>query len=67
MIAVNGTQAKSSKEIKPGDSIELRRRNSLTKVKVLSVPDKKQLSKTEAAEIFEVVSTEQFPELDPLA
>jgi ribosomal 50S subunit-recycling heat shock protein len=66
LIAVNAVAAKASKDVKPGDRIEIRRRNSLTTVKVLAVPDKKQLSKTEAGEIFEIVSAETLAEPDPL-
>ncbi len=57
LIAVNGVAAKSSKEVKAGDEVEVTRRNALTKIRVLSVPAKRQLSKTEALEIFEIVST----------
>lgn len=67
LISVNGTPAKAAKEVKPGDKIEIRRRNTITAVKVLSVPDRKQLSKTEAGEIFEIVSTETLADPDPLA
>lgn len=67
LISLNGSPAKAAKEVKPGDRIEIRRRNTLTAVKVLSVPDKKQLSKSDAGSIFEVVSTETLAGHDPLA
>ena len=67
LISVNGQAAKSAKEIKPGDEIEIRRRNDVTVVKVAATPDKKQLSKTDAHEIFEMVSSRRVPETDPLA
>ncbi|MGD9564217.1 MAG: S4 domain-containing protein [Pyrinomonadaceae bacterium] len=66
-IAVNGSKAKSSKEVKPGDEIELRRRDTITRIKVLSVPDRKQLSKEEASGIFEMVASESVAEPDLLA
>lgn len=66
LISVNGSAAKSSKEIKEGDEIEIRRRNNITSVKVLSVPAKKQLSKTEAQEIFEIISAKVIEPADPL-
>ena len=58
LINVNGATAKSSKEIKTGDSISIRRRNNVTTIRVLDVPAKKQLAKNEAQEIFEIISTE---------
>ena len=58
LIGVNGAAAKSSKEIKTGDSISIRRRNNVTTIRVLDVPAKKQLAKNEAHEIFEIISTE---------
>ncbi len=67
LISVNGTRAKSSKEIKPGDEIEIRRKSSSTSVRVLTVPDKKQLSKAEAGTIFEIVSTTPAGDADLLS
>jgi ribosomal 50S subunit-recycling heat shock protein len=67
LIVVNGARAKASKEIKTGDTIEIRRRTTLTTVKVISVPEKKQLSKADAGTIFETLSTETLGEPDPLA
>lgn len=67
LISLNGTAAKSSKEIKPGDRIEIRRRDAVTVVEVVAVPARKQLSKTEAQEIFRILSTETVPKPDLLA
>ena len=67
LISVNGSRAKASKEIKAGDMIEIRRRNTLTAVKVTTVPGKKQLSKAEAGTIFETVFTQTLTEPDPLS
>jgi ribosome-associated heat shock protein Hsp15 len=58
LIAVNGVRSKAAKEVKLGDEIEIRRRNAVTTIKVLHVPAKKQLSKSDAQEIFEIISTE---------
>lgn len=58
LIKVNGLTAKSSKEVKANDLIEIHRRNRQTKIKVLRVPDKKQVSRSEAAELYEIVSEE---------
>lgn len=57
-VKVNDAAAKSSKEIKPGDEIEIKRGNRLTKIKVLEVPAKKQVSKQEAPNLYEIISEE---------
>lgn len=56
LIKVNGLIAKSSKEIKLGDEIEIRRRNRLSTLKVLQVPDKKQVSRNDAANLYEITN-----------
>ncbi|CAN5515347.1 MAG: RNA-binding S4 domain-containing protein [Pyrinomonadaceae bacterium] len=58
LIKVNGAPAKSSKEIKAGDEIEIRRRNRLTKISVFDVPAKKQVSKTDAENLYSIKSNE---------
>lgn len=58
LIRVNGTAAKSAKEVKADDEIEIKRRNRLTKIKVLEIPAKKQISRSQAADIYEIVSEE---------
>lgn len=58
LITVNGAKAKSSKEIKLNDEIEIKRRNKITKVKVLQIPEKKQISKENAANLYEILSEE---------
>ena len=55
LIRVNGGVAKSSKEIKAGDEIEIKRRNRLTKVVVTKVPTTKQVSKDSVDELYRVV------------
>jgi len=57
-ISVNGTVAKSSKEIKAGDAIDIRRRERITKIVVNTVPASKQVSKQSAGELYSVVSDE---------
>ncbi len=67
VVSVNGAVAKSSKEVKVGDEIEIRRRNRVTTVAVLQVPDKKQMSKTGAEDLYKIVSEKTIAEPDPLA
>lgn len=57
-IKVNGTKAKSSKDIRIGDEIAIIRSKRKTVVRVDSVPDKKQLSKELAGELYSVLSEE---------
>jgi ribosomal 50S subunit-recycling heat shock protein len=62
LIKVNDLTAKSSKEIKQNDEIEIKRRNRLTRLKVLEVPAKKQVSKQDAANLYEILSEEILEE-----
>ena len=55
-ISVNGAVAKSSKEVKAGDGIEIRRRERVTTVVVNSVPTTKQVSKQSAGDLYRLVS-----------
>ncbi len=61
-VKVNEIKAKSSREVKVGDEIEIKKGNRLTRVKVLEVPDKKQVAKHEAANLYEVLSEESLNE-----
>lgn len=58
LIKVNGLTAKSSKEIKVNDLIEIRRRNRITTLKVLQVPAVKQVSRNDAANLYEIIFEE---------
>ncbi len=62
MVKVNDLTAKSSREVKPDDEIEIKKHNRLTKVKVLQVPDKKQISRDDAANLYQIVSEEILEE-----
>ena len=55
LIKVNGALAKSAKEVKTGDEIEITRGDNLTKVKITSIPDKKQVAKNAAADLYELI------------
>lgn len=62
LVKVNDQTAKSSKEIKPHDEIEIKRGNRLTKVKVLEIPAQKQVSRASATNLYEIISEEIIPE-----
>ncbi|MGQ0543296.1 MAG: RNA-binding S4 domain-containing protein [Blastocatellia bacterium] len=55
LVSVNGAVAKSSKEIKTGDEIEIQRRNQVLTVSVIQIPNSKQLSKANAEKLFEII------------
>jgi ribosomal 50S subunit-recycling heat shock protein len=58
LITVNGLRGKSSKEVKAGDEIEIRRHNRRTRLVVNTVPTTKQVAKTAAAGFYEVLEEE---------
>ncbi len=60
LIKINNLTAKSSRDVKVGDEVEIKKSNRLTKFKVLEVPDKKQISKTNAANLYKIVSEERL-------
>lgn len=62
LVEVNGTAAKSSKEVKAGDLLAIRRRNRVTEYEIESIPEQKQVSKEKAAELFRVVSETELAE-----
>ena len=63
-VSINGSTAKSSHAVKVGDEICIRRHNTLTTVRVLSVPIARQTSRKEAGTLYELVSEESFAEND---
>lgn len=62
LVKVNGVEAKSSKEIKIADEIEIKRGNRLTKVKILEIPAQKQVSRNDAGNLYEIISEETLPD-----
>ncbi len=66
LVKVNDATAKSSKEIKAGDEIEIKRRNRLTKIAVVEVPGKKQMSKIDSENLYTLSAEEMLEEEDRL-
>ncbi|MGI8469325.1 MAG: RNA-binding S4 domain-containing protein [Pyrinomonadaceae bacterium] len=58
LVKVNNLTAKSSREIKPDDEIEIRRRSRILKIRALQIPKSKQVSRAEAANLYEIISEE---------
>ncbi len=63
-VSVNGMPAKASKELKAGDTIKIQNRNRIVEVRVNEIPSKKQLSKTEAPALYEMISSETVEDID---
>jgi ribosomal 50S subunit-recycling heat shock protein len=55
-VKVNNLKAKSSREIKANEEIEIKRGNRLLKVRVLQIPKTKQVSRSEAVNLYEIIS-----------
>jgi ribosomal 50S subunit-recycling heat shock protein len=62
LVKVNNLAAKSSREIKANDEIEIKRRNRILRVRVLEIPKSKQVSRTEATNLYEIISEETIEE-----
>lgn len=58
LIKISNVAAKSSRDVKVGDEIEIKKGNRLISYKILEVPNKKQISRNDAANLYEVVGEE---------
>lgn len=58
-VEINGATARSSRTVREGDEIRIRRRGRLLTVRVASVPVVRQPSKADAASLYEVVGDER--------
>lgn len=59
-VTVNGAPAKSSRTVHAGDEIILRRRNHLLTVRVLAIPATKQTSRSDAVNLYEILSDKEI-------
>jgi len=55
-VSVGGAAARSSRTVREGDEITIRRRASVLTVRVRTIPQTKQLSRTDAPSLYEIVS-----------
>ena len=60
VVEVNGAPAKQSRTVREGDEITLRRPYRLTKVRVLSIPQTKQVARHEASSLYEILHDEEL-------
>ena len=65
-VEVNGAAARSSRPVREGDEIRIRRRGRLLTVHVASVPAVRQPSRAEASALYEVVGDERVGDDDPV-
>jgi len=61
-VSINGSSAKSSHAVKPGDEIVIRSRAKVIKTRVLSLPIARQTSRNDARTLYEVISEESLDE-----
>lgn len=55
-VSVGGAAARSSRAVREGDEITVRRRSNVLTVRVLTVPQTKQVSRADAASLYEIIS-----------
>ena len=56
LVFINSKPAKSAHTVKPGDEVTIRRRDRITRVRVLSVPEARQTSRKDATGLVELLS-----------
>ena len=57
-VSINGSTARSSHAVKPGDEITLKRRDKITTVRVLALPQTRQTSRKDAPALYELLNEE---------
>lgn len=55
LVQVNGSVAKSATTVKPGDELSLRRREQVTRIRILSLPAARQTSRSDASSLYEII------------
>jgi ribosomal 50S subunit-recycling heat shock protein len=55
-VSVNGSVAKSSQAVKPGDEITLTGRDKIMTARVLAIPNTRQTSRKDATSLYEIMS-----------
>lgn len=63
-VEVNGQPARSSRTVRPGDEITIRRRARSLTVRVAAVPETKQVARSEAPALYEVLADTPVEEAD---
>jgi ribosomal 50S subunit-recycling heat shock protein len=55
-VVVNGVAARSSRTVREGDEIAVRRRDRALTVRVRTIPQTKQVSRADASTLYEIIS-----------
>jgi ribosomal 50S subunit-recycling heat shock protein len=55
-VFVNGAAARSSRAVREGDEVTVRRRSRALTVRVLTLPQSKQVSRADASSLYEVIN-----------
>ena len=56
LVSLNGVRAKSGHAVKAGDEITVRQRDTTTTLRVVSVPERTQISRDDAGRLYEVLN-----------
>jgi ribosomal 50S subunit-recycling heat shock protein len=56
LVLLNDKPAKPAHTVKPGDEITIRRRERVTRIRVLSLPASRQTSRKDANALYEILS-----------
>jgi len=59
-VEVNGLAARSSRAVRAGDRITIRRRERVLTVRVLTIPEAKQVARADAPALYEIISDEKL-------
>ncbi|MDX6710320.1 MAG: hypothetical protein QOH96_1336 [Blastocatellia bacterium] len=59
VVSVNGSIAKSAKELRAGDRIEIRRREHILTIIVNTIPASKQVARANAPSLYTIVEDEK--------
>jgi ribosomal 50S subunit-recycling heat shock protein len=63
-VEVNGTTARSSRTVRANDEISLRRRDRLFTVRVVALPETRNVSKVESSSLYEIIKDERLEDED---
>jgi ribosomal 50S subunit-recycling heat shock protein len=55
-VSVNGAAARSSRAVREGDEVTVRRHKRALTVRVLTLPQTKQVSRADASSLYEILS-----------
>jgi ribosome-associated heat shock protein Hsp15 len=64
LVSINGNPAKSAHAVKPGDEITIKRRDRISTIRVVSLPEQRQTSKKDSSALFELVSEAKLDRSD---